>query len=72
MRLAHALLNLLRIGVDDELGSLRQREIGPSTLKDMGEGQEVDHAVLARDVHTAAIGSEGGVIHAISEDDAFR
>ena len=37
MYLAHALLNLVRISVDNQLCSLAQTEVSPSTLKDMGK-----------------------------------
>ena len=46
MHLSHTILNFLRIGIDDELGTLAQAEIGPSTLKDMGEWKEINDTIL--------------------------
>ena len=71
MGLAHALLDFLGIGIDDELCTFRQGEIGPATLKDMREGKEVDHPVLARHIDATAVGCEGGVIHTVSENDTL-
>ena len=71
MHLSHTLLNLLRIGVDDELGTSTQTEICPSTLKDMGEWKEVDDTVLAGDSHTLLVCLQGSIILTVGQHHAL-
>ena len=72
MRLAHGLLDLLRIGVQDELGTFGQAEVGPSAFEDMGKGEEAHHAILLTDGHTLVVGRHGCVVLTIGKDDALR
>ena len=71
MGLTHAFLNLFGIGVDDELCTLGQGQISPSALKDMGEGQEIDDAVVLRDRHTGVVGFQGCRILPVAEHHTF-
>ena len=68
----HRLLHLLRVGVDDKPGALGQAQYLPSLLKDVGEGQEVQHAVVLTHWHTLIVGLHSGVVLAAGQDDALR
>ena len=69
--LPHRVLYLLGIGIDDYLGTLRQTQICPSTLKDMRERQERDGTVALTNRHTLVIGLECGLVLPIREHDAL-
>ena len=69
--LPHRLLYLLGIGVDDEPGTLRERQIGPSALKNMGKGQEVDHLVFLAYGHTLVVGLQTCGILSVGENHSF-
>ena len=71
MCLAHRLLNLSRIGIDDELCTLRKREIRPRSLEDMGERQKADHPICFAHVHAFVVGLQGSVILTVSEHYPF-
>ena len=71
MCLPHRVLYLLGIGIDDYLGTLRQTQICPSTLKDMRERQERDGTVALTNRHTLVIGLECGLVLPIREHDAL-
>ncbi len=72
VRLAHRLLNLLRIGVQNELSAHREAQISPSALKNMRQGQERHHAVFLGDGHALAVGCHRREILRISQDDTLR
>ena len=65
--LAHTILNLLWIGIDDELGTLTQAEIRPGTLKDMGEWKEIDDSILVGNRHTLIVGLQCSCILTIGQ-----
>ena len=71
VHLAHVLLYVVRIGVDDEVAALAYAQISPSTLKDVGEGQEIYHAVFLRDGHHLVVGLQGGVILTVGKHDTL-
>ena len=71
MHLSHTLLNLLRIGVDDELGTLAQAEICPSSLKDMGEWKEIYDTILFGNWHALIVGLQCGCILTIGQHHAL-
>ena len=71
MGLAHTFLDLLRIGVDDQLCADRYAEVRPCALEDMGEWQEVDGAVLVVDGHAPLVGFQSCTILSVGEDDTF-
>ena len=52
--------------------TLRQAEVCPSALKDVGEGQEVQHDVVLADWQRGVVALEGGVVHRVGHDDALR
>ena len=62
MRLTHTVLYLFGIGVHNELGALRESQIGPSALKDMGERQKVYHPVFLANRHTLVVIFKRGMI----------
>ena len=72
MCLTHGLLNLLRIGVDNHRSTLSQCQYGPSTLKDMGIGQEVHDTVLLAYRYAFVICLKGSMKLSVRQDDAFR
>ena len=72
MCLTHGLLDLLRIGVQDELRTFGQAKIGPSALEDVGKRQEAHHAILLTDWHTLVVGNHGRIVLAVCQDDALR
>ena len=71
MGLTHRLLYLLRIGIDDELGTHRHTQIRPTTLEDMGEGQEVDDPVVFAHIHAFAVGHKRCTILSIGQHHAL-
>ena len=71
MHLSHTLLNLLRIGVDDELGTLAQAEICPSTLKDMGEWKEIYDTILFGNRNALIVCLQSSIILAIGQHHAL-
>ena len=72
MRLSHRLLNLSRIGVDDELCTFRQRQISPSAFEDMGERQEVDDAVVLSYWHILVVGDHRCMILSVGKHHTLR
>ena len=71
VRLAHVLLYVVGVGVDDEVAALAYAQVSPSTLKDVGEGQEVYYAVFLRDGHHLVVGLQGGVILTVGKHDTL-
>ena len=71
VRLTHRLLHLLRVGVDNHRGTLRQRQDGPAALENMGIGQEVHHTVVLIDRHALAISLKGGMELRMRQDDTL-
>ena len=69
--LAHSLLYLLGIGVDNQLGANRQAEVSPTSLEDVGEGQEVDDAVVFRDIDKLIVGGKSRMILPVGEHHAL-
>ena len=72
MSLAHRLLNLMRVGVDDEMRSFGEREIRPSTLKDMSNGKELNYAVFLCDRHNLVVCFQCRIILSIGEHHSLR
>ena len=72
MRLAHGLLHLQGIGIDDEAGAHSDAQDLPTFLEDMREGQEVEHAVLVAHRHALVVGLHRGMILPTGEDYALR
>ena len=71
MGLAHSLLYLLGIGVDNQLGANRQAEVSPTSLEDVGEGQEVDDAAVFRDINKLIVGVKSRMILPVGEHHAL-
>ena len=72
MRLAHGLLHLQGIGIDDEAGAHSDAQDLPAFLEDMREGQEIEHAVLVAHRHALVVGLHRGMILPTGEDHALR
>ena len=68
MSLFHRLLHLLRISVDNEARSFRNTQDLPSFLKDMGEGQEIEHTIVFAYWHTLVVGLHGCLILATGKN----
>ena len=71
MCLAHRLLDILWMGVDNHGGSLRHSQDGPATFEDVRVGQEVHDAVVLVDRHTLAVGFEGSMELSVCQDDSL-
>ena len=71
MGLAHALLYLLRVGIDNQLRTNGKAQVGPGALKDVGEGQKVDHPVLVTDGNALLVGRYAGAVLSVGEDDSL-
>ena len=72
MHLLQRLLDLLRVGIDDNLRTLCQTQDDPSPFKDMGNGKEVHDAVVLSHGYTFVVGLKGSMILSVGEDDSFR
>ena len=72
MRFAHTLLYFLRIGVDNQLGTLGQTKNHPATLEDMCKGKEIHDSVLLSNRHTLVVSLKGGMILSVGQHDSFR
>ena len=71
MNLPHAFLYLMRVSVDEKTSTFTQAEVRPSTLKDMGKGQEVDDTVFLGNRHYLVVGSQGSIILSIGQHDTL-
>ena len=71
MRLAHGLLDFLRVGVQDELCALGQAEISPTALEDMSQRQEAHHTVFLADRYAFVVGLHGCVVLSVGKDDTL-
>ena len=71
MGLAHRLLHVLRMRVDNHRGTFGQGKEGPSALEDVGIGQEVHDTVLLTHRHTLVVGLEGSMELSMRQDDAL-
>ena len=72
MCLAHRLLHLLWMRVDNHPCSGIQTEDSPSTFENVRIGQEVHDAVILVDRHTLAISNHGSMELAVRQDDTLR
>ena len=67
MRLPHRVLYLVRIGVDDDVCTLRECQVGPSTLKNVRVWQETNYPVFLANGHTFVISFQCGMVLAVSK-----
>ena len=72
MGLAHRLLNLVRVGVDNESAALADGQISPATLKDMRERQEIDDTVFLGQWHALVVCLQRGGVLSIGKHHALR
>ena len=71
MCLAHALLYLLRISVYNQLSAFRQRQICPTSFKNMRERQEVYDAIFLTNGHTFVVRIHRSTILSVRKHHAF-
>jgi len=71
MHLTHTLLNLMRVSIDDELGTLAQAEIRPSTLKDMSEWKEINDTILFGNRHALIVCLQCSIILTVFQHHAL-
>ena len=72
MGIAHGLLHLLRMRIDNHTCSGIHTQNGPATFKDMRIRQEVHDAVVFVDRHALTVGYHGGIKLSVRQDDTFR
>ena len=71
MGVTHGLLYLLRMCIDNHAGSGIETKNGPSTLEDVGIGQEIHDAVVLVYRHTLVVSHHGSMELSVSQDDAL-
>ena len=67
MSLPHRVLYLVWVSVDDDLRTLRECQVRPSTLKNMGVWQETDNPIGFANGHAFVVSFHGGMVLPVSE-----